>query len=310
MSWLLGFDLGGTKLATAIVSDKGKIAQQDAIKLELEKYPTPKSSQQRVLSLMKDCVVAAKKYKIKAIGVASAGPMNVDKGELIEPTNFRGWKKFAIVKELKNELKKAKVNLPIYFQNDAMAAALGEGWVGGAKGLHTYVVITLGTGIGTGMIYKGHPAQTGGMGGEWGLQIIDKTNIKFGESHHMQTVEGFACGPAIVKRAAWMGFRGHRIEELVAAINSGENQYRQLFSDAAKGLAVLCYNLSLGFNPQKILFSGGLINIKELFWEELQKRYEELLTPNYLSFRTPLAIAKLGTKAGVIGAARLPLLKS
>lgn len=91
------------------------------------------------------------------------------------------------------------------------------------------------------------------------------------------------------------------VEELV------DNPAAQvLFDDAADALAALCYNLSIGFNLEKILFSGGLIKVRHLYWNRLKNRYQLLVNEFNPEFRCPLQVAKCLNQAGVIGAARLP----
>ncbi len=122
---------------------------------------------------------------------------------------------------------------------------------------------------------------------------------------HFGTVEGFASGTGILRRAHELGFSGTSVEDLVVAIRGGEERYRILFQDAALALASLCYNLSLGFHPERILFSGGMVAIKDLFFDDVLKFYKEFVSVRE-GFATKIAVAKLGDKAGVIGAARLP----
>lgn len=307
----IGLDLGGTKLASALVDAKGKVLKyrREPARFDHSGGDAAKSIR-AVISQLGETVEAHyidAKGKVRGVGLASAGPLHVERGELINPTNFPGFGKVKIISLLEKELKKRKIRTKVYFQNDAMAAALGEGWVGGAKGLETYCVITVGTGIGSGLIYRGRPAQFAGMGGEWGLSIV-QFNAAAAGNPHFGTVEGFASGTGIKRRAREAGFPGTHMEELVAAIRSGKEEYRVFFQDAALALASLCYNLSLGFHVEKILFSGGMIAIKDLFFNDVLKFYREFVSVRP-GFATKLAVARLGDKAGVIGAARLPWLK-
>ncbi len=307
-AWALGFDLGGTKLSWVGATTKGKVLHYQSVPLFLSQNHSPEKAKKTVLEVITKVIEESFDKDLIGVGIASSGPLNVDTGFLVEPSNFPRWGKFPFIKNLKENLKKKKIKLPLYFQNDAMAAALGEGWVGGAKGLQTYVVVTLGTGIGTGVVFNGEPAHSRGMGAEWGLQIVNQKDLAFIGDPYDQTVEGIASGTAIVARAFRMGFSGSSVEDLIVEIVRGKNLYRELFSDAAKALAVLCYNLSIGFHPQKILFSGGLVAAQEYYWSELNTRYKALMTPKQKVFQAPLAIAKLGVQSGAVGAARLAVL--
>lgn len=318
MKYSIGIDLGGTKLATALVNSNGKIIEHGKFPLDLAGTASPKAAKTKVMGLIK---AACLDYKLRyptetsaknfsGIGLASAGPLNVQDGELIDPSNFPGWKKFKIVTELQKLLAENSWKPRVYFQNDAIAAAFAEKWIGAAADCRSFVVITVGTGIGTGVIFNGLPCQTGGMGSEWGHVLIDvKGRQLSGASIVDHTVEGIASGTALLKRARTMGFTGNSVEELVVA-HRQSRQYRILFDDMAWALASLCYSLSMGFHLDKILFSGGLIKIKDLYWAQTKKYYVELINEKNPAFRAPIEVAKAGNLAGVLGAASLPFLLS
>ncbi len=304
----IGIDLGATKTAIAIVRSDGELISHQLVPTEKK----PNALIQQLTALISSILETAEGKNIQGIGLAAAGPLNVETGNLIHPSNFPDLKVFPIVARLKTNLKKSKINLPLFFQNDAMAAALGEGWIGGAQMLSTYAVITVGTGIGTGIIFQNKPLQHNGMGGEFGIQLIDfKSLRKRGLANPTrQSVEGIASGTAICKRARRKGFTGDSIQELLIEMEAeGPDKYKPLFEDAAAALAMLCYNLSLGFHPEKILFAGGVMHARKHFLPELRLFYKELTNSN-LAFRTPIAMAKLSYKAGAIGAARLPFIEN
>lgn len=316
MKYSIGIDLGGTKLATALVNSNGKIIEHGKFPLDLAGTASPKAAKTKVMALIK---AACLDYKLRyptetsaknfaGIGLASAGPLNVQQGELIDPSNFPGWKKFKIVSELQKLLAESSWKPRVFFQNDAIAAAFAEKWTGAASDCRSFVVITVGTGIGTGVIFNGLPCQTGGMGSEWGHVLIDfKGRQKVGATIVDHTVEGIASGTALLKRARAMGFTGNSVEELVVA-HRQNGKYQILFDDMAWALASLCYSLSLGFHLDKILFSGGLIKIKDLYWAQTRKHYLELINEKNPAFRAPIEVAKAGNLAGVLGAASLPFL--
>lgn len=306
-NFTIGIDLGGTKVSFALVDEKGKVIRH-------HKEPSEKSSPKALaVQLAENCgrlLLLAKKNKnaILGIGLASAGPLNVKTGKLLYPSNFLGWKIVPIVALLKAELKRRKIQLPISFQNDAMAAALGEGWIGGARGKNTFAVITLGTGIGSGVIYKGSPLQWDGMGGEWGIQLIHFPMVLEGGETYLASVEGMASGTGIAKRARALGYQGNGVEGIRAELEAGNLKYLPLFHEAGIALAILCYNISLALHPDRILFTGGLMHMKEYFFPSMQKKYKELIE-KHPGFAVNISQAKLGFSAGVVGAARLPRLQ-
>lgn len=321
MKYSIGIDLGGTKLAIALVQNNGKIVsyRQTSI-VELKKKNPPLTGQKKIVRLIEEIILdlrssfpqAFKKELFCGVGLACAGPLNVETGCLINPINFPGWKVVPIQKMLSKALARSGLPAKVFFQNDAMAAALAEGWIGRAIGLTSYAVVTVGTGIGSGVIFQGRPVQTHGMGSEFGHLIAENQNIhKPSTELHKFTIEGIASGTGILRRAHQLGYRGSSLEDLVQDLEQGRGQglsnHQVLFDDAADALAALCYNLSIGFNLEKILLSGGLIKVRYLFFDRLKSRYKSLIKAMNPAFRTQIQIAKCTNYAGVIGAASLPL---
>lgn len=317
MKYSVGIDLGGTKLAAALVDENGKILSFRKVSiLNIKKIKAPMSSQKRIVLLMVDMILdfrclfpkSFRGHAFAGIGLASAGPLNTETGCLVNPTNFSGWKTVPIKKMLRKALSDSDFSCPVFFQNDAIAAAYAEGWIGRAKKLRSYAVVTVGTGIGTGVIFQNLPVQTHGMGSEFGHVIIENRSIRNpGIDRRNWTVEGLASGTGILRRAQNLGFRGDTIEDLVNSPHIMDPKYRDLFDNAAEALAALCYNLSIGFNTEKILISGGLIKIRELFFLKMKKRYIELINSMNPAFKCRIQLAQCRNQAGVIGAAFMPL---
>lgn len=260
---------------------------------------------------MADAVVecAAQAGSLLGVGLASAGPMNIFEGTLDNPANFAGWKIVPLVSMLDEELRRRKIRTRVHFQNDAIAAALGEGWVGSASGCETYAMITVGTGIGSGVIFNGRPAQSKGMGSEWGHMLAHAPGLIGDEENlYERTVEGLASGTGLIRRAKKRGFKGESAADLAVAATAGDPLALEIFAGGSEALAALMFSLSLGFNPEKFVVSGGMLAIKEHFLPRAIELYRTLMKRKAPSFLAPVQTAKLGTKAGVIGAARLPLL--
>lgn len=328
-SYTVGIDLGGTKVAVALVSNQGNIITQcrkPTVPPEFAHHDPrsdsaePKPNQVKkhvdyVVAAIADAVEEVLNSKVRGslsgIGLASAGPMDLEKGTLEEPSNFRGWKVVPLVRLLKERLAKKKIRAPLKFQNDAMAAALGEGWVGQARGLNTFAMITVGTGIGTGVVLNGRPSQSSGMGSEWGHLLVDARGVSEDLSdYETRTVEGLASGTGLAHRAREAGLKIDSVAELAALARTGDSHAKRLFNEGAEALAALLYSLSLGYHPEKFVISGGMLAIRDCFLPETTRLYKSLMRARYPKFLAPVQIAKLGNDAGVIGAARLTLLSS
>ena len=322
----IGIDLGGTKVSAALVDAHGHIVHETkrpTVPPGMSEFDPKKSTKAPgasdvrkhvayVVSAMTEaaleCAEQLKSPKLlRGIGLASAGPMNIDEGTLLYPANFRGWKKVALVNELEKSLKAQGLRSKVGFQNDAMAAALAEGWIGAAKGCQTFAVITVGTGIGTGVIFNGRPAQSRGMGSEWGHIISNSPGFSTDPlSFREREVEGLASGTGLVKRAQVQGLQFGSVRELAAAAKAGDQDAKALFQTSSEALASLFYSLSLGFHPEMFALSGGMISVRELFLPQAVSIYKTAMKANNPKFLAPVRLAKLGTYSGVIGAARLP----
>lgn len=330
--YTIGIDLGGTKVAAALVDQNGKILQEARVPtvppwmetsdgVMAKSKPTPAQVKKHidyvvqamadaavhVLAPLKDGSRKVTAKNILGIGLASAGPMNIEKGTLEHPSNFHGWQIVPLVKLLETELEQRGLHIPVSFQNDAIAAALGEGWVGQAKGCITYCMITVGTGIGSGVILNKRPAQSQGMGSEWGHMLVNVAGTKEdANSFNERSVEGYASGTGLMRRAKARGLPFANTSELANAARSGDQSARDLFEDAQEALAALMYTLSLGFHPQKFVVSGGMIAIQDRYLPQAIKLYTAMMTAKNPAFVAQVGVAELGVEAGVIGAAWLP----
>lgn len=322
----IGLDLGGTKIAAALVTTTGKVlrvvvrptvppelATQDPRALTAS---TPAAVKRHIGYVVQAMTEAALEVlgdhpptRLKGVGLASAGPMNIDEGTLHFPSNFKGWKHVPLVKLLSAALTKRGIKRTVHFQNDAIAAALGEGWIGQARGCKTYAMITVGTGIGTGVILNGRPAQSGGMGSEWGHMLVAAPGLAADPgSCNSREVEGIASGTGLVRRAQTKGLKFTSAHAIAEAARLGDRHARELFDEGAEALAALLYSLSLGFHPEKFVVAGGMLATKDLFLERTISLYSDWIRRKNPLFLAPIRVSRLGTQAGAIGAARLPLL--
>ncbi|MGE3759497.1 MAG: ROK family protein [Pseudobdellovibrionaceae bacterium] len=309
-SYTIGFDLGGTKLAAALTRSDGRILDYRKIPVKMKLENSSSATQKRIVRTIADVAIEFRNSfpqycsgsKFKGIGLASAGPLNVESGVLIHPVNFPGWKTVPIKKLVERALVQRGFKTNLFFQNDAMAAAFAEGWIGKAQKLKSYAVITIGTGIGSGIIVNGVPCQTSGAGSEFGHSIIDVKSLMQSPSKLSDfTVEGISSATGLIRRAQSLGFKGSSVEELIES-----KQYSYLFEEMACALAVLCFNLSIGFNLEAIFLSGGLIKIKDLYFRSTKNFYKMLIKQFNPMFSCSIQVAKTKSKAGVIGAAYLP----
>lgn len=305
----IGIDLGATKVSLGLVDHRGEIIFK--IKKEIlaiKKIKPALKAQNQLVNLMVDLICQInyifpdcfKKSKFRGVGLASAGPLNVSEGCLINPANFAGWKKVPLVKMLKKKLSERGFRCPVAFQNDAMAAAFAEGWLGGAQGCESYAVVTVGTGIGAGVVFKGQALQSAGMGSEFGHLLVAVPHIHSKKDVRKFSVEGLASGTGLLRQARERGSKADRLENL-------EKKYFPLYKEMSANLAALCFNLSVGLNVDKILFSGGLMAKQNYFFKKTKSLYSSWIKEWNPSFAASIAVASAGQDAGLLGAASLVL---
>lgn len=311
-TYTIGFDLGGTKLAAALLDNNGEMLDFIKVPVDMKREKSATQTQKRVIGLMADIAMDFKKRFPKettgknflGIGLASAGPLNAEEGKLVHPVNYPGWKIVPIRDLVQREVQSRGFKTKVHFQHDATAAALAEGWVGGGRGMDSFAVVSVGTGVGSGVIFNGFPAQSRGMGSEYGHTIVDfkKLQAQPDQLHHC-TVEGVASGTGLLRRAKELGFTGNSVEELIEAKDA---KYDVLFKEMSWALACLCYNLSIGYNLERIFISGGLIKIKNLYFNDMKSHYKKMIQQMNPAFECKIEIAKTKNHAGVLGAGYLP----
>ena len=144
--YAIGVDLGGTNIKIGIVSEKGKLVKSTSIKTEADLGP------KKVISnIIKgvEIILVKNKYKIQGIGIGCPGVVSTKKGIVEDPPNLPGWKKVKLGQIIKDKFK-----YPVHVENDANAAAIGELIFGAGKRIESFVMVTLGTGVGGGIVFN------------------------------------------------------------------------------------------------------------------------------------------------------------
>ena len=162
---VLAVDIGGTKLAAAVVDGSGAVLVED-------REPTPSSSDPdtvfAALTGVVERVRSAAPVEPSVCGVGCGGPMTAG-GETVTPLNIRGWVRFPLRSRLHEWL-----GLPVAVDNDAKALALGEGWLGAARGVENYVALVVSTGVGGGIVVDGRLLHgSGGNAGHIGHVVVE-----------------------------------------------------------------------------------------------------------------------------------------
>jgi glucokinase len=305
MSRTIGIDLGGTKLLCVAVDDQGRVSGE-------RRVPTPDGTAALVDAFV--AVVEAQRSEgpVDAVGVGAPGL--VDRaGVLRMAPNLPGVHEFAI-----RDLLQERLRLPVQVDNDATCAAWGEREMGAATGSNDVVIVTLGTGIGGGMVCDGRLYRgANGFAGEVGHMTVDPDGPPC-PCGGRGCWERFASGSALGRfgREAGEGGRATRVVELAggdfhdvrgehvaAAAREGDPEALELMARFSWWVAVGLANLADVFDPDTIVVGGGLLEAADVFLDRAREIFGDLVLAG--EYRPAVAVvpAVLGERAGAIGAA-------
>jgi fructokinase len=274
-------EAGGTKFVCAVGDEKGNI---------LDRIQIPTTIPEETMPMVFDFF---KKHSVKAIGIGSFGPIDVNLDSAtygnITSTPKPGWRDYPFVQALKDVF-----HVPIGFNTDVNAAALGEATFGAAKGLDSCLYITVGTGIGAGAIVQGKLLQ-GLSHPEMGHILVrrHRNDAYAGKCpYHLDCLEGLAAGPAIEER--W-GARGDLLVDRTEVWDMEGFYIAQ---------ALMQYVLIL--SPKKIILGGGVMKQEQVF-SSVYKYLKELVNGYvYLPELTEYIVGPgLGDNAGITGSLML-----
>jgi len=339
-SFAIGVDLGGTNLRIAAVDEQGALLEKVTTGTQVAR------GRDSVIAEMCDAIrqLSAKfSQGARLLGVGIGVPGIIDKrtGMLRESPNLPGWHDYPVLDEIQRRLQAT-----VILENDANAAALGEAWLGAARGLDDMCMITLGTGVGGGIVQGGRiwHGMTG-MAGEFGHMTIDPTGPRC-KCGNFGCVEQYASASAVV-RMAREAIASGRAPELARAASAadvefssklvyslalqGDKPAQEIFHKAGWALGILLAGLVNALNLPMYVIGGGVSAAWALFspamFDELRRRsmvYAATAPPEHAGGQgasaevtahpmgqpTIVTRAVLGSDAGLFGAARLAMLES
>ena len=310
MSYKVGVDLGGTKILVALAHEGGGI-------MASRKFPTealegPDRVLRRLVEVAGELLFSEglSWHKVDGIGICMAGFIDKRSATIVSSPNLPGWEGFPLERELKKRLK-----IPVLVENDASAAAYGEFLYGAGKGKRNLVNITLGTGIGGGIIAEGQIYRgSGGFAGEIGHLILLPDGPPCG-CGKKGCLEALSSGLAIAREGRLFlesggggilrEIAGGEDEKLTAAhvfeaARKGDKGALKIIERAAFFLGLALSHVVNILNPEIITLSGGLAQSGELFFSKIRRYlHEAAVLPS--AEMVSLVPALLGEEAGVIG---------
>lgn len=284
MNWRAGIDVGGTKCLGVAIDENGVV--QATIR-----KPTPPANELadllvEIFGELGDCA---------SLGVGVPGLITPD-GVIRASPNLRGATEIPLRAQLEERLKSR-----VWVDNDANCACLAEFEIGAARGFNDVWMVTLGTGIGGGLICGGS-LQRGahGYAGEIGHMVVHMDGVKC-SCGLSGCWERYASGSALSYLAG-----GERGESLIARAARGDSDAVAIVDVFAKWVAVGLANLTNLTDPSCIVLGGGLATSSEILMPAVQKWFAEMLYSPEHRAHPLLSVAELGENAGAIGAAFLP----
>lgn len=309
MSYYVGLDLGGTNLKAAVVDAQGGLMAKMSAPTLRGQGPDP------VIAAMIDStsgVVAQaglKMSQITAVGIGSPGPIDLEKGVLISAPNLPDFRDVPIRDRISEATGK-----PTVLDNDANVAAFAEYWIGAGSdpSIRHLVALTLGTGIGSGLVINGKILHGGfGNAGEAGHMIVQPNGRQCG-CGQLGCLEAYASAFHTALRAAEAveaaGPGQHTTlhstptaKDVFDAAIAGDELAQRVADETATYLGIACVDLCRLLDPQMIVLGGGMVQARDYLLTRVRQAYERnnwRMSPSQVK----IDLAVLGNDAGVIGA--------
>ncbi|MFN2538571.1 MAG: ROK family glucokinase [Mycobacteriales bacterium] len=310
MALAIGIDIGGTKVAAGVVDEKGKVIADTRI-------PTPGTDVAAVERAIGDLVMQLRKdHDVVAVGIGAAGFIDADRSTVLFSPNV-AWRD----EPLRDEVAKL-VGLPVVVENDANAAAWGEYRFGAGRGEDNMVCVTVGTGIGGGVVLDGKLYRGKyGIGAEFGhMQVVeDGRRCGCGQAGCW---EQYCSGRALLheareiadvqkvygKRLLQLGNgkpEGIEAPEVTKAAIEGDPAALECFTVVGHWLGQGLANLASVLDPGAFVVGGGVADAGDLLLDPARRQFGRKLTGTGYRPRPEIRHAELGNNAGMVGAADL-----
>ena len=310
---VLGVDIGGTKVAVGLVDRNGKIVTQGRQPMVAD--GTAEAGLEAVIAAI-DSMMQSSDGRVQSIGICAPGPLDPKTGIVLNPPNVPCWRNFPLAERIAS-----KYRVPVKVDNDANAAALAETRWGAAQGFRYVFYTTVGTGIGTGIVFDGaiYHGKTGSAG-EGGHVTIDYRGPQCPCGKH-GCIEVLAAGPAIGVRArakvaaessrhsAILDLAQGKIESVTSefvgkAYALGDTVAGEILQETVDLLTIWLGNIVDLFDPDVLVFGGGVSAMLRPFFDRMKAGLPNWCV-NPRASEIPLVVAHYGSDAGIAGGAAL-----
>ena len=310
MRYGFGIDLGGTTVKLAFFDQDGTL---------LHKWEIPTVTANGGVQILPDIAAAVEGYlkenalskeQIIGIGIGIPGPVRPD-GTVNKCINL-GWGVFNIEKELQQ-----LTGLPVKAGNDATVAALGECWMGGGKGFQSMVFVTLGTGVGGGIVVNGNAIPGAhGAGGEIGHMVLNREETEVCNCGNRGCVEQYCSATGIVRLtkhlleisdepSALRQASSFSCKDVFDAASAGDCLAQEVLEQVYAYMGEFLANICTVIDPEAVVLGGGVSKAGKPLLDGVQRHFEKCV---FFAVRpVRFALAQLGNDAGAYGAFKLIL---
>lgn len=308
----IGIDLGGTNLKSAAVDRTGRVLARQTMPIA---GLSPDAAIAAMVSLVDRLLADASlaRSDVVGVGVGAPGPLSRRTGRIIRAANLPGW----VDVPLRDHLHE-KLQSPVILDNDGNAAAYGEYWAGAGRGTDDLVMLTLGTGLGAGVILNGQVLHGHfDNAAELGHMIIAADGLPC-SCGQRGCLEQYASAGAVARRVITAMEQGESstlsdelkegdlidAERVVRCAKAGDKLCLRIWDEACLYLALACINIQHAYNPSLVVLGGGMSKAGAFLVDRVTEHVTRHRWSLHDDFPT-IALAKLGYEAGVIGAAGL-----
>ena len=307
--YVFGVDIGGTTIKFGLFTEAGELVEKFTIDTDTSDEGTkllPDTAKAILAKLEEKSLTIA---DVAGVGVGIPGPVD-DDGVVLIGVNIN-WIKPVAVKEILSDL----LGIPVHVTNDANIAALGEMWLGAAKGANSAIMYTLGTGVGGGVIVDGKVINgTKGAGGEIGHTVAIPEGgapCGCGRTGCLETVTSATGIARIAKEklaetdvaSTLRLVLDIEAKDVFDAAKAGDALALEIVDRVGYYLGLSAANLAITIDPEQFIFGGGVAYAGDILLEAIRKHYEKYAFASVKD--TPFVLATLGNDAGIIGGAYL-----
>jgi glucokinase len=312
--FIIAVDIGGTSFRVALADQEGRLLARNAEPTRPQEGPA--IGIQRLKNAIRKTASSISFKEVAGIGVGAAGPINPQKGVILTPPSLPTWRDVPLKEELQKEFQ-----IPVWMENDADLAALGEHRFGAGRGFDRLIYITVSTGIGGGIITNGELLRGCSLSvAEIGHMVVDPDGpvCNCGGKGHLEAV---ASGTAIARMAAERISQGDlssisllvrgdlsmvTAETVVKAAGQGDMTAQAVIHRAGTSLGMAVVSLIHIFDPEVVIIGGGVSNAGEWILKPIREVITQRAMPDFKN-RARMVRSALGDDSVILGAVALAL---